>query len=55
MDKKFYDLVYEAWMEGKDPDAVSIDRYDDKRADGYYPDEITLDMVYPRNKLTCIT
>ena len=48
MDKEFYDLVYDAWIRGKDPDAVSIDRYDDRLADGYYPEEITLDMVYPK-------
>ena len=47
MDKEFYDLCYDAWRNGKDPDAVSIDRYDDRLADGYYPDEITLSMGTP--------
>lgn len=47
-DKEFYDLCYEAWRNGKNPDAVSIDRYDARLADGYSPDEITLDMVYPK-------
>ena len=51
MDKKDYDrfadLCYEAWRQGKNPDAVSEDRYDACRAEGWYPDEISLDMVYP--------
>jgi hypothetical protein len=48
MDDEFYDLVYEAWQTGKDPDAVSIDAYDNCRTQGYYPDEISLNMVYPK-------
>jgi hypothetical protein len=47
MEDEFYELCYETWMTGKNPDLVDIDRYDDARADGYYPDEITLKMVYP--------
>lgn len=34
-------------MSGKDPDAVSEDMWDAHRAEGYYPDEISLSMVYP--------
>jgi len=48
MDDEFYDLCYDAWMTGKNPDNVDIDLYDSAIADGYYPDEITLDMVYPK-------
>ena len=43
----FYDLVYEAYRQGKDSDAVDRDRFDDMRASGYYPDEITLRDVMP--------
>ena len=50
MDDEFYDLVYEAWMSGRDPDAVDIDRYDDLQAQGYYPDEISLDMMLPKRE-----
>ena len=46
--KEFYDLVYDAWMQGKDPDMVSENRYDDLRSQGYYPDEISLNMVSPK-------
>lgn len=49
-DERFYDLVYDAWRAGKDYDAVSRDRFDDKLSDGYYPDEITLDMVLPKRR-----
>jgi len=49
MEDEFYDLVYEAWRRGKDSDAVSMDSYDDYRDRGYYPDEISLDMVYPKS------
>ena len=48
MEKEFYDLVYEAWRNGKNPDAVSMDDYYYYRDYGYYPDEISLDMVYPK-------
>ena len=48
MDDEFYDLCYDAWRSGKNPDAVDPDAYDDARCRGYYPDEITLDMVYPK-------
>lgn len=47
-EKEFYDLVYDAWMCGKNPDSVSTDRYDNLRNDGYYPDEISLNMVLPK-------
>ena len=50
VNKEFYDLVYDAWMSGKNPDLVSKDKYDDLLAQGYYPDEITLDMVLPRGQ-----
>ena len=50
MEKEFYDLVYEAWMSGRNPDVVSEDRYDDLRAAGYYPDEISLGDVLPKKK-----
>ena len=47
---RFYDLVYDAWRSGRNPDAIDRDRYDDKRAMGFYPDEITLDDVCPKRK-----
>jgi len=31
-------------------DAVSRDRYDDRRSQGFYPEEITLDDVCPKRK-----
>ena len=49
MDKEFYDLCYEAWMIGKNPDLVNEDDYDYMKAKGYYPDEITLKDCYPKN------
>lgn len=50
MDNEFYDLCYDAWRCGKNPDLVSMDRFDDRILDGYYPNEIILDMVYPKQK-----
>lgn len=43
----FYDLVYREWKRGHNPDDISADRYGDHLARGYYPDEITLDMMCP--------
>ena len=43
----FGDLCYEAWRCGRNPDAILQDRFDDRLAEGYYPDEISLDMVLP--------
>jgi hypothetical protein len=50
MDKEFYDLQYEAWRSGKNPDMVDPDKYDNLRSAGYYPDEISLGMVYPKKQ-----
>ena len=47
-DRRFHDLVYEAWRRGMNPDLVDKDAYDAATCNGYYPDEIVLDMVYPR-------
>ena len=47
MDSEFYDLVYEAWRNGRNPDAVREDRFDDYLACGYLPDEISLNMILP--------
>jgi len=46
-DERFDDLVYDAWRAGKNPDSVSRDRYDDRLAEGFYPDEISLQDVLP--------
>ncbi len=48
MDKEFYDLCYEAWLQGKNPDYVNVDSYDYMKSRGFYPDEITLKDVYPQ-------
>jgi len=45
MDDEFYDICYDAWRSGKNPDNVSEDKWDYYRAEGYYPDEITLGMM----------
>ena len=46
---RFYDLCYDAWRSGKNPDSLSIDKYDAyQQVDGYYPDEITLEMMLPQ-------
>ena len=37
---RYYDLVYEAWRSGHNPDAVSRDDYGYRRSQGYAPDEI---------------
>ena len=50
IDKEFYDLCYDAWWSGRNPDAVDMDRYNYYRAQNYYPDEITLDMMLPREE-----
>jgi len=47
-ENRFYDLVYDAWRFGRNPDNISADRYMDFRADGYYPEEITLKMILPK-------
>lgn len=47
MGKEFYDLVYEAWRTGRNPDCVSKDDYDMRISEGYRPDEITLSDVLP--------
>ena len=49
-EKRFGDLVYDAWRAGKNPDSVSRDRYDDRLAEGYYPDEISLKDVLPPSR-----
>jgi len=49
-DDRFGDLVYDAWISGRNPDAVSWDRYDNRRSQGLYPDEIMLDDVCPKRK-----
>ena len=46
-DEYFADLCDEAWRRGRNPDAVSRDRFDDRLAAGFWPDEISLDMVLP--------
>jgi hypothetical protein len=40
MDKEFYDLCYEEWMRGGNPDDLQEDAYDHMKDSGYYPDEI---------------
>lgn len=47
MDKEFYDRCYDAWASGKSAD-LDYDRWDNFRAQGYYPDEITVGMMCPR-------
>ena len=51
MSKEIYDLRYEAWRCGKNPDAVSEEAYDMMLARGFAPDEITLKDVYPSEKI----
>lgn len=45
--RAFYDLVYDEWKRGHNSDDVSWDRFDSYLAKGYYPDEITVDMMCP--------
>lgn len=49
---RFDDLVYRAWRSGKNPDDVSRERYDIARKEGFYPDEISLHMVMPKERHT---
>jgi hypothetical protein len=51
MDKEFYDNVYDAWMSGKNPDLVSEEMYEDLKDQGYYPDEISWEDIYPKNRV----
>ena len=46
--ERLADLQYEAWRRGKNPDAISEDRYDTYRSRGLYPDEIGLGMLLPK-------
>ena len=45
--KRYYDLVYEAWMSGRDPDLIDRDQYAYCRASGMSPEEIGLHDVMP--------
>ena len=49
--ERFYDLCYEAWCRGVNPDYVNYDNYDYCRSQGYYPEEIGLDMIYKQRKI----
>lgn len=41
MSNDFYDKVYDAYRAGRNPDLVSVDKYDMMLAKGFYPDEIS--------------
>ena len=45
--KAFFDLTYDAWRSGRNPDALSRDDFSGFMADGYAPEEITLNMMIP--------
>ena len=47
-DKEFYDLVYDVWMAGGNPDAVDRDRFEDNY-DGQY--DFVSDTQVLRNEL----
>ena len=47
----FYDLVYDAWRSGKNPDAVNEDRFDYFLYQGYESEEISLNMMLPQRKI----
>ena len=47
MDKEYYDLQYDAGEAGRDPDAITIDTYEYLKSQGFYPDEITVEMMIP--------
>lgn len=47
MDSEFYDRCYESWCRGKSAD-LDYDKWDHYRAQGFYPDEITVDMMLPQ-------
>lgn len=53
-DERYYDLVYEAWRSGRDPDHVSRDRYADMLARGFEPDEITVTNVLPKRRQSSV-
>ena len=48
-DEDFYDRVYEEWRRGHNPDDINEDRWDDLQAQGFYPDEISVDMLCPHH------
>lgn len=52
MTDEFYDLVYEAWRSGKNPDLVSYDELDRLLSVGYYSDEISINDIYPNEDIT---
>lgn len=48
----FYELCYEAWLSGRDPDTVSRNEYDRLLSRGYSPDEISWQDCYPEETET---
>jgi len=46
-DKEFYDMCYDAYMSGKNPDMVSEDAYDMMLDRGFTPDEVDWRDCYP--------
>lgn len=46
----FYELVYDAWRSGKDPDAIDGDRFDYFLSQGCEAEEISLSMMLPQRR-----
>lgn len=46
-ERDFYDLCYDAWRNGRNPDMVDRDRYDARIAQGYEAEEISWRDCYP--------
>jgi hypothetical protein len=49
-DNRFYDLRYDVWRSGRNPDNLSRDDFDTYLVQGYHPEEITANMMLPKKK-----
>lgn len=47
---RYYDLQYEAWRSGRNPDNLSMDEFDYYQSLGYQSEEISLEMIYPERE-----
>jgi hypothetical protein len=49
MDKEFYDVQYEAWREGSNPDLITEDKWNELKSRGFAADEISVADLLPKS------